>query len=77
LLFSWALRLEPLTLRKIIAMALTFARAITVAMQAGSTGAGFLGRPLASIAWVGFALYTVLAKRAVAIQPAPARMLRR
>jgi drug/metabolite transporter (DMT)-like permease len=70
LLFSWALRLEPLTLRKIIGMALAFAGAITVGMQAGSAGAGILGDLLSFVAGIGFALYTVLGKRAVAIYSA-------
>ena len=66
LLFSWALRLELLTRRKIIGMALAFAGAITVGLQAGSAGAGIAGDLLSLVAAIGFALYTVLGKRAVA-----------
>lgn len=66
LLFSWAMRLEPLTRRKLIGMALAFAGAVAVGLQAGSAGAGILGDLLSFIAGIGFALYTVLGKRAVA-----------
>jgi drug/metabolite transporter (DMT)-like permease len=66
LFFSWTLRLEALTRRKIIGMALAFAGAITVGMQAGSAGAGIAGDLLSVVAGIGFALYTVLGKRAVA-----------
>jgi drug/metabolite transporter (DMT)-like permease len=70
LLFSWVLRLEPLTRRKIIGMALAFAGAIAVGLQAGSAGAGVLGDLLSFVAGTGFALYTVLGKRAVAVYSA-------
>ena len=65
LLFSWALRIEALTRRKIIGMALAFAGAVAVGMQAGSAGAGIAGDLLSGVAGIGFALYTVLGKRAV------------
>lgn len=67
LLFSWAMRLEALTRRKLIGMALAFAGAVAVGLQAGSAGAGILGDLLSFIAGIGFALYTVLGKRAVAV----------
>jgi drug/metabolite transporter (DMT)-like permease len=51
-------------------MALAFAGAIVVGMQAGSAGAGILGDLLSFVAGIGFALYTVLGKRAVAIYSA-------
>lgn len=70
LLFSWALGLEPLTRRKIIGMGLAFAGAIVVGLQAGSAGAGVAGDLLSFVAGIGFALYTVLGKRAVAIYSA-------
>ena len=68
LLFSWALRLEALTKRKAIGMALAFLGAAAVgAEQAGSAGAGRLsGDLLTFLAGVGLALYTVLGKRVVA-----------
>ena len=70
LLFSWALGLEPLTLRKIIGMTFAFAGAITVGIQAGGAGAGVLGDLLSFVAGIGFALYTVFGKRAVAVYSA-------
>lgn len=70
LLFSWALRLEPLTRRKIIGMMLAFAGAVAVGLQAGSAGAGIAGDLLSFVAGIGFALYTVLGKRAVAVYSA-------
>jgi drug/metabolite transporter (DMT)-like permease len=65
LMFSWALRLEALTRRKAIGMALSFAGAAAVgAEQAGSAGAGSLrGDLLTLFAGIGLALYTVLGKR--------------
>jgi drug/metabolite transporter (DMT)-like permease len=67
LLFSWALRLEDLTRRKGFGMALAFAGAIALGVgQSESTGAGIAGDLLTLAAGIGFALYTVLGKRAVA-----------
>ena len=68
LLFSRALRLEALTRRKAMGMALAFLGAAAVgAEQAGSAGAGRLGGDLLTfLAGVGLALYTVLGKRVVA-----------
>jgi drug/metabolite transporter (DMT)-like permease len=68
LLFSWLLRLEALTRRKAIGMALAFVGAAAVgAEQAGNAGAGSLrGDLLTLFAGVGLALYTVLGKRALA-----------
>jgi drug/metabolite transporter (DMT)-like permease len=67
LLFSRALRLEALTRRKAIGMALAFVGAAAVgAEQAGSAGAGVLGDLLTLFAGVGLALYTVLGKRVLA-----------
>ena len=70
LLFSRAMGIEPLTRRKIAGMALAFAGAIAVGVQAGSAGAGVSGDLLSFVAGMGFALYTVLGKRAVAVYSA-------
>ena len=68
LLFSRALRLEALTRRKAMGMALAFLGAAAVGAEpAGSAGAGRLsGDLLTFLAGVGLALYTVLGKRVVA-----------
>lgn len=67
LLFSWAMRLEPLTRRKLIGMALAFVGTAAVGMeQGGRAGAGIWGDLLTLVAGIGLALYTVLGKRAVA-----------
>jgi drug/metabolite transporter (DMT)-like permease len=68
LVFSWALRLEALTRRKTIGMALAFAGAAVVAVeQATNAGAGNLrGDLLTLLAGIGLALYTVLGKQAIA-----------
>src|SRR5438270_3768478 len=68
LVLSWAMRLEALTQGKVIGMALAFMGAVAVgAEQAGSAGAGTgRGDRLTLLAGVGLALYTVLAKPAVA-----------
>jgi drug/metabolite transporter (DMT)-like permease len=67
LVFSWALRLEALTRRKAIGMALAFAGAAAVGLeQAGSAGTGVSGDLLTLLAGVGLAFYTVLGKRPVA-----------
>ena len=68
LLFSWALRLEALTGRKLTGMALAFIGAAAVgAEQGGNIGRGNLaGDLLTLLAGVGLALYTVLGKRPVA-----------
>ena len=67
LLFSWALRLEALTGRKAIGMALAFAGAAAVGVeQAGRLGAGVSGDLLTVLAGIGLAFYTVLGKRPVA-----------
>ena len=67
LLFSWSLRLEDLTRRKAFGMALAFAGAIGLGVgQSQSAGAGIAGDLLTLAAGIGFALYTVLGKRAVA-----------
>jgi len=68
LVFSWALRLEPLTRRKAIGMAFAFAGAAVVAVeQATNAGAGnFRGDLLTLVAGIGLALYTVLGKRVIA-----------
>jgi drug/metabolite transporter (DMT)-like permease len=67
LLFSRALRLEPLTRRKAVGMALAFVGAVEVgAEQAGGSGGGSgLGDLLTLLAGVGLALYTVLGKRVI------------
>jgi len=70
LLFSWAMRIEPLTKGKIVGMALAFAGAVAVGVQAGSAGAGVAGDLLSFVTGIGFALYTVLGKRAVAVYSA-------
>jgi len=67
LIFSWALRLEALTRRKVIGMALAFAGVAAVGVEhagnaGGSTGLGDL---LTLLAALGLALYTVLGKRVV------------
>jgi drug/metabolite transporter (DMT)-like permease len=67
LIFSWGLRLESLSGRKIAGMALAFAGAVAVgAEQGGSAGAGLSGDVLTLVAGVGLALYTVLGKRPAA-----------
>jgi drug/metabolite transporter (DMT)-like permease len=68
LVFSWALGLEALTLRKAIGMVLAFAGAGVVAVeQSTNAWAGnFRGDLLTLVAGIGLALYTVLGKRAVA-----------
>jgi drug/metabolite transporter (DMT)-like permease len=67
LLLSWAMRVEALTRRKALGMALAFAGVAVVAVeQAGSNGAGAgLGDVLTLLAGVGFAIYTVLGKHAI------------
>ena len=67
LLFSWAMRLEPLTRRKAVGMALAFVGAVEVgAEQAGGSGGGSgLGDLLTLLAGVGLAFYTVLGKRVI------------
>ncbi|PYU21965.1 MAG: hypothetical protein DMG32_19365 [Acidobacteria bacterium] len=67
LVFSRALRLEALTRRKAIGMALAFAGAAAVGVEhIGNAGAGnILGDLLTLFAAVGLALYTVLGKRAI------------
>jgi drug/metabolite transporter (DMT)-like permease len=66
LLFSWGLRLEPLTRRKIAGMALAFVGAAVVGVeQAGGTSAHFEGDLLTLLAGIGLAFYTVLGKRPV------------
>lgn len=67
LIFSWAMRLEALTRRKVIGMALAFAGVAAVGVEhagnaGGSTGLGDL---LTLLAALGLALYTVLGKRVV------------
>ena len=65
LLLSWAMRVEALTPRKALGMALAFAGAAVVAVeQAGSNGGG-LGDVLTLFAGFGFAFYTVLGKHAI------------
>lgn len=66
LLFSWIMRMEPLTRRKVVGMVLAFVGAIAVGAQTGSAGAGIAGDLLSFLAGIGFALYTVMGKRAVA-----------
>ena len=65
LVFSWALRLEALTRRKVIGMALAFAGAAVVgAEQAASPTAGNLrGDLLTLCAGFGLFFFTVLGKR--------------
>ena len=67
LMLSWALRLEALTRRKAIGMALAFAGAAAIGVeQAGSAGMGSLGGDLLTLcAGIGLALYTVLGKRGI------------
>jgi drug/metabolite transporter (DMT)-like permease len=67
LLFSWLLRLEALTRRKAIGMALAFVGAAAVGVeQAGNAAAGNVrGDVLTLFAGVGLALYTVLGKRVI------------
>jgi drug/metabolite transporter (DMT)-like permease len=67
LVFSWALRLEALTRRKAIGMALAFIGAVAIGVeQTGSAAAGNLrGDLLTLCAGIGLALYTVLGKRGV------------
>jgi drug/metabolite transporter (DMT)-like permease len=67
LIFSWAMRLEALTRRKVIGMALAFAGAAAVGVeQAGSATVGTgRGDLLTVLAALGLALYTVLGKRVV------------
>jgi drug/metabolite transporter (DMT)-like permease len=67
LMFSWAMRLEALTRRKAIGMALAFAGVAVVGAEqaAGSTAGNLRGDVLTLLAGVGLALYTVLGKRAI------------
>jgi len=67
LLFAWAMRIESLTRRKAIGMALAFAGATAVGMdQSGSATGDLRGDLLTLLAAVGLALYTVLGKRVFA-----------
>ena len=75
LIFSWAMRLEALTRRKVIGMALAFAGAAAVGVeQAGNAAVGTgRGDLLTVFAALGLALYTVLGKRVVE-EYSPVRM---
>lgn len=68
LILSWAMGLEALTRRKAIGMALAFAGAAAVGAEQGGSAVAGNGRGdlLTLLAGVGLALYTVLAKPAVA-----------
>ncbi len=67
LLIARAMKLEAITMRKAIGMALAFAGAVAVGIeQGGDAGAGSArGDLLTACAGLGLALYTVLGKRAV------------
>ena len=66
LIFSWGLRLESVSRRKIAGMALAFAGAAAVgAEQGGASGARLTGDVLTVLAGLGLALYTVFGKRLV------------
>jgi drug/metabolite transporter (DMT)-like permease len=67
LIFSWAMRLEALTRRKIIGLALAFAGAAAVGVEQAGNSGGSTGRGdlLTVFAALGLALYTVLGKRVV------------
>jgi drug/metabolite transporter (DMT)-like permease len=67
LIFSWLLRLEALTRRKAIGMALAFVGVAAVGVEhVRNVGAGnMLGDLLTLLAAIGLALYTVLGKRAI------------
>jgi drug/metabolite transporter (DMT)-like permease len=68
LALSWALRLEALTGRKAVGMALAFAGAAAVGAEqvANAAPGSRRGDLLTLVAAIGLALYTVLGKRAVA-----------
>jgi drug/metabolite transporter (DMT)-like permease len=68
LMLSWALRLEALTRRKAVGMALAFAGAAAVGAEqvANAASGSRRGDLLTLVAAIGLALYTVLGKRAVA-----------
>jgi drug/metabolite transporter (DMT)-like permease len=67
LLIARAMKLEAITMRKAIGMALAFVGAVAVGIeQGGAAGAGSVrGDLLTACAGLGLALYTVLGKRAV------------